>query len=456
MDSTRFVARRNLLKFAGAGLAAAAMWPRLVTAQSAAPDYRALVCVLMEGGNDGENTLIRHDLAGYQQYAAVRPAASGINIPQSALLPVQPASLGVPYGFHPACSHLQQLFNQKKLAVVANMGNLVRPVTRAGLLSNTEPRPSQLFNHIDQARQAQTADAADVTQTGWGGRIADRLSALNGTSVFPPLTTLGDTRTFISGNSTIPLALPIHDFFSIFPTDNFQLTGLRDAALLQMLAEARDNFYEQAAQTLSRQGLQSSDVVNPIFKNQNTPATALFKGLNSPISQQFRQVARLIESRGATGLKRQVFFVRQPLYDTHFNQLADHNLLLGDLSQALRTFTDAMAMLDVERSVTTFTLSDFGRTFKPASGGGTDHGYGNYAFALGGAVKGGDFYGKVPTLALGGPDDIGDDGRWIPTTSTEQFGATLASWFGLDAAALGYVFPNLGNFATTNIGFMTG
>jgi len=156
MNRPHLAARRRVLRLFGAGMAGSAFWPMLARAESPASDYRALVCVMQEGGNDGENTLIRHDSAGYQQYAAVRPAASGINIAQSSLLPVQPPSQSFPYAFHPACTALQALFNEKKLAVIANVGNLVRPATRAGLLAGTDPRPSQLFNHADQLRQIQT------------------------------------------------------------------------------------------------------------------------------------------------------------------------------------------------------------------------------------------------------------------------------------------------------------
>jgi len=447
-------ARRRLLKMLASGGAASMFASRLAMAQSAATDYRALVCVLQEGGNDGENTLIRYDSAGYQNYAATRTIASGVNIAQGSLLPIQPASQSVPYGFHPACVELQTLFNQKKLAVIANVGNLVKPVTRAGLLANTDPRPSQLFSHTDQQRQIQTSDATDILQTGWGGRIADRLGAMNGGNLFPALTSLGNSRPFIQGQTSIPLSLPPFDFFSVFGTDNIQFDALRNAALLQMLNESTGNRYEQAAQTLANKSLQSTAIVNPIYSNQNTPVTQLFSAQNSNIGLQLRQVARLIESRASTGLKRQVFFVRQEGYDTHVNQLGDHNRLLGELSSALKTFTDAMALLGVERNVTTFTMSDFGRTFKPASGAGTDHGYGNYAFVLGGSVKGGDFYGHVPVAALAGPDDIGDDGRWIPTTSMEQYGATLSGWFGLDSASIDYAFPNLHAFAQSDLGFM--
>jgi uncharacterized protein (DUF1501 family) len=166
-------------------------------------------------------------------------------------------------------------------------------------------------------------------------------------------------------------------------------------------------------------------------------------------------VAQLIEGRGQTQLKRQVFFVEQGGYDTHGGQLALQGGLLLELSQAVKAFQDALTALNVANSVTTFTLSEFGRTFKPASNQGTDHGWGNYAFVIGDAVRGGDFYGKLPAQALNGPDDLGSDGRWIPSTSIEQYGATLARWFGIADADLPYVFPNLGSFANTNLGFLT-
>lgn len=453
MQDARFSNRRRLLRMFGAGVGGAFLWPQIAAAQTS--DYRALVCVLLEGGSDGENTLIRYDSTGYQQYASVRTVASGINIPQSTLLPIQPPSQSVPYGLHPACGPLQTLFNQKKLAVLANVGMLKRPVTRAGLIAKTDPRPAQLFSHADQVRQVQTADATDILQTGWGGRLADRLSTFNAGNPFPPLTTLGDVKPFINGNTSIPLALPTNDFFAIMESGNVQVTGLRDAALLQMLGETRSNLYERAAQTLANQSLQSSTVVNPILGNQNTPVTALFNSQYSDIGRQLRQVARLIEAREKTGLKRQVFFVRQALHDTHTGQLGGQQGLLSSLTSALQAFSESMLTLGLDQNVTTFTLSDFGRTFKPAAGAGTDHGWGNYAFVMGGAVKGGDFYGRVATPILGGPDDLGDDGRWIPTTSIEQYGATLANWFGIDAQAMSYVFPNLASFSTGDLGFMT-
>ncbi len=208
------------------------------------------------------------------------------------------------------------------------------------------------------------------------------------------------------------------------------------------------------AQSLSEEGLAASSVVTPILQNEASVVTPFFAKLDSSIARQLRTVAQLIEGRSQTQLKRQVFYVAQGSYDTHGNQAAMQGGLLHDLSQAVKAFQDALTALNVANNVTTFTLSEFGRTFKPASNQGTDHGWGNYAFVIGNAVRGGDFYGKLPTQVLNGPDDLGGDGRWIPTTSIEQYGATLAGWFGIADADLPYVFPNLGSFANTNLGFM--
>lgn len=195
--------------------------------------------------------------------------------------------------------------------------------------------------------------------------------------------------------------------------------------------------------------------MNPIAQNPNSVVTSAFANLSTSIGNQMRTVARLIEGRQQTGLKRQVFYVHQVGYDTHGSQAGFHQQLLADLSASVGAFYDGMRALGLENDVTVFTLSDFGRTFNPASNAGTDHGWGNYAFVLGGAVRGGRFYGTLPTQALNGPDDFSGAGRWIPTTSTEQYGATLCRWFGIPESDLPYVFPNIGAFSNTSLGFMS-
>lgn len=447
--------RRRLLKaFAATGVLAAIQ--RNIALAQTAPDYKALVCLFQNGGNDGENTLIRYDGPGYQNYAAIRPPASNLNIPQAQLHPIQPLRLPTPFGFHPACAPLKTLFDQRKLAVVANMGLLVNPSTKPGLETGGAPRPANLFSHADQVVEIQSADTTAFNRVGWGGRIADKIEALNPGTLFPPLVSTSGLRTFAAGLNSVPLTVPPNPYFTLFSSGNnqFQFDSLRDAAMREILAANHGNAYDAAAQLYSEEGLAASSVVYPIFQNQASIVRPFFANLNSDVANKMRTVAQLIEGRAQTNMRRQVFYVDQGGYDTHGSQLSYHNGLLGDMSQAITAFQGAMAALGLTDNVTTFTMSEFGRTFKPAASAGTDHGWGNYAFVIGGAVKGGDFYGTVPTLALDGPDDLGKAGRWIPTTSLEQYGATLARWLGVAEGDLPYVFPNLGMFGNSNLGFM--
>jgi len=444
--------RRLLQAMAASGLLAAIDRNRALA--QAAPDYKALVCVYLQGGNDGENTLVRYDAAGYQKYASVRPVSSGINIPQAQLQPIQPGNLATPFGFHPACGPLKALFDQKRLAVVANVGMLAQPSSRAGLESGGTARPSNLFSHSDQELAVQSGDFTGFTRTGWGGRLADRLEGANTGTLFPAMTSINGLRTFPAGLASIPLTVPDNPWFTLYGSNRYDFDVLRDAALRETLALSRPNVYDDTAQILAEEGLAASSVVFPILRNQASVVAPFFASLNTSVSRQLKTVAMLVEGRGQTKVRRQVFYVHQWGYDTHGGQAGIHQGLLADLSQALAAFDAAMTALGTASSVTTFTLSEFGRTWKPASNAGTDHGWGSYAFALGGAVRGGNFYGTVPTQALDGPDDLGKDGRWIPTTSIDQYGATLVRWLGVAEADLPYVFPNLGAFTAKDLGFM--
>ena len=448
--------RRRLLKFAVASGLIAAVERNLALAQSAA-DYKALVCVYLQGGNDGENTLIRNDAVGYQNYAGIRTVASGINIAQAQLLPVQPARGGPPYGFHPACAPMQALFDQKKLAVVANVGMLVKPSTKQGLETGGAPRPANLFSHSDQELAVQSGVYSGFERVGWGGRVADRLDAANPGTLFPPMTSVMGLRTFVSGRTSVPLTVPSNPFFQLGSSGegNYQYDVLRDAALREMLAQDyAGNIYDASAQLYAQEGMSASSVVAPVLQNKNSVVAPFFASIDTDISRQLKTIAMLIEGRGMTQMRRQVFYAHQWGYDTHGSQPTVQAKLLGEVAQALDAFQRSIEALGLGRDVTLFTLSEFGRTFKPAGNQGTDHGWGNYAFVLGGAVRGGDFYGTVPTAALNGPDDLGSNGRWIPTTSIEQYGATLCRWFGIAERDLPYAFPNIGAFPNTNLGFM--
>jgi uncharacterized protein (DUF1501 family) len=416
----------------------------------AASDYKALVCVFLYGGVDGNNLVVPNDSAGYAQYSAVRPPASGVNLTQAQLLPIQPAGSATPFGLHPQLTDLHPLFAQRKLAIVANVGPLNEPTTKANYLAK---RPENLFSHSDQQNQWQSSVSAGPSRSGWGGRIADNTTGFNGN--FPVITSIAGTSLFTAGNATSALALPPTGGLALAGFNGGAAANARLAALNAILAADRDNSYVRAAGDITAQALSLSGLVNPILTSTTSAIAAHFTGQNNSIAQQLLAVAKLIEARAQTGAKRQVFFVSLGGFDTHGAELNVLDTLLGELSPALRSFYDATVQLGVADSVTTFTLSDFGRTFQPNSNAGTDHAWGNNHLILGGAVRGGDMYGRYPTLARAGPDDADTAGRWIPTTSVEQYGATLARWFGVSDAALATVFPSLAKFPSNNLGFLS-
>ena len=452
--------RRQFLKSLGA-FSASAMASNLdllsgfaqAHAQQAS-DYKALVCVFLYGGLDGNSVVIPADAAGYGQYSAVRTAASGINIPLASLQPIQPLSSATPFGLHPAFGELKTLFDQKKMAVLCNVGTLMQPMTKADYAAGRF-RPTNLFSHSDQQSEWQAGVYDRDSRTGWGGRLADRVVAMNGNVAFPVVTSTSGTTLFMTGNGKSPLSIPTSGTFGLQGyTTNNAANNARKAALQQLLDMDRDNLFVNGASDITSTAIELSATVGPIVANTASSVQNLFTGQNNSIAQQLLTVAKLIEARASTGAKRQIFFVSLGGFDTHTNELNTLQNLLGQLSLALKSFYDATVRLGVADNVTSFTLSDFGRTFKPAAGQGSDHAWGNHQIIVGGAVKGGDFYGKYPTLQLSGPNDVTAEGRWLPTTAVDQYAATLATWFGLPASDLPIVLPTVSKFPTANLGFL--
>ena len=445
--------RRDFLKrsccTAAAGLAAAnfSRFSLMSALAQSSQDYKALVCIFMFGGNDSNNMVVPFDSAGY---AAYQKARSVIALPQNQLLPINPPSIGSPFAFHPRFVELQGLFNNKQLALLANVGTLVAPTTRSQFQQGQAALPQNLFSHADQQAQMQTASFDGSGDTGWAGRTADKIQAIYGQN-FPIVISLAGTNIFCEGlvarsieSSGDPTQLL--DGFNGSDEDNARLSALQN-----LLTFDTGISLIQAASSATSNALQDSKTLAAALAS-NPPLNTKFP--TSYFAQQLKQVAQIIQARGALGTQRQIFFVEIDGFDTHSDQIVTQDGLYADLSQAMGAFFQATTELGVASDVTAFTLSDFGRTYLPDSNTGTDHAWGSHHLIMGGAVAGGDFYGTFPTLVLDGPDDATDEGRWIPTTSLDQYGATLAAWFGVAPADLPSIFPNLANFSTPTLNFM--
>ena len=416
-------------------------------------DYKALVCIFLGGGNDSNNMIVPVDNAGYAAYSKAR---AGLALSQGSLLPIQPTSAGTPFGLHAKLPELQQLFNQKHLAVMANVGTLITPVTKKDVQSGGVQLPDNLLSHLDQQLQMQSAQfSGGLPEIGWGGRVVEvpSIQALNASALLPACVSLDGENVFADGRTARPAIVPPGNVTAL---DGINLNNTADSArynaMQQMLTFDSGLSLVQTANGTMQNAFQDTKALSDAFAGASSLKT-LFPQ-NSYLAAQLQQVARIIQVRQALGLGRQIFFVQTGGYDTHSDQLNAHNNLYADLSKSLNAFYLATQEMGVQQQVTSFTLSDFGRALQPDSTTGTDHAWGSHLLVLGGAVHGGDLYGKFPTLALGGPDDATNQGRWIPTTSLDQYGATLASWFGVPDADLVSVFPNLGNFTTPKLTFM--
>jgi uncharacterized protein (DUF1501 family) len=455
--------RREFLRHVGCGAMTAAAVatgvPQLfqmnaLAAPGAGDTYKALVCIFLLGGNDSNNTVIPLD--DYGSYAAVR---AGLTIPHDLLLPIAPPSARANFGLHPQLTLLHELWQQKRLAVVANVGPLVVPLTPDEYRNTPSLRPYQLFSHSDQQAEWQTSNANGFVPTGWGGRLADLTR--DSTTGFPTVASMAGLTIFSAGSTTSPLVLPpaptaLNQALALKrPGDTADGSDLRQLVDLR-LTNTAPTLIEVAA------AVQAQAIHDSLALSVDPVLTTSFP--NTPLGNQLKQAAKLMKLSASLGLRRQIFFCAIGGFDTHTDQgsaTGTQANLLKSLSDAMGAFYDATVELGLAAQVTTFTMSDFSRTFKPAGAGaatGSDHAWGAHHFVLGGAVLGGDFYGTYPTLALSGPDDTdqesGARGRWVPTIAVDQYAATLATWFGVAAGDLELVFPNLRHFANPNLGFL--
>ena len=445
--------RRDFLKTSGAAAFFAATpglaYSQVVGGYGPFTDYRALVCVFLFGGNDSYNMLVPNTTAEYNAYAASR---QNLALLQSDLLLITPASsAGADFGLHPAMGAVQQLFQDGSAAFVTNVGPLIEPTTRDQYFNKSVALPPQLFSHNDQQDQWASLRGNVPSKTGWAGRMADLIRDGVAGQQMATNASLFGTNLFQSADETVAYVMgqsgPIQ--FEGFSTTPGDILYEQRQAFLRIVNANYGSIYERGFADVQRRAIDAADTVTAAIDSV-PPLTTVFP--QSQLGNQLMTVARLIAARDDLGMQRQVFFVATGGFDSHDDQNQNQPGLLGGISDAIAAFYDATVELGMQDSVTTFTQSDFGRTLT-SNGDGTDHAWGGNQLVVGGAVNGGDLYGSFPLLEIGGPEDVGG-GRMIPSTSADQYAATLSRWFGINDADLDVVAPHLANFAQRDLGFM--
>jgi uncharacterized protein (DUF1501 family) len=475
-----FLRRSGQLAFSGAALPMALNLAAMgeAAAYDAAfdsSDYKALVCVFLYGANDHFNTVVAYDDANYNLYNTIRgggagQTAGGIALAKSALAgtvlnPTTPLAGGVQYALHPAMTGLAGLFNTGKAAVQLNVGPLVVPLTKAQYNSSNRtlyPLPPKLFSHNDQQSIWQSSSPEGST-IGWGGNLGDLALSSNSNSLFTCINATGNA-VFLSGDTALSYqvstsgAVPINSVKS-----NVYGSSAVRSAMTTLIQQQRSHTLENEYNRVTARAVGAEALITAGLAGANL--STVFPSNNS-LADQLKTVARLIAARNTLGTRRQVFMVSIGGFDLHDNLISQHPALLGRLSDALTAFYNATVELGVANKVTSFTASDFGRTLT-SNGDGSDHGWGSHHFMVGGAVKGAAFYGTPPPMSVGNTSSPQDQwhvgqGRLLPTTSVDQYAATLANWFGVDNSELSGILPNLRHFGAgagrpdypSNLGFM--
>ncbi len=414
--------------------------------------YKAIVCLFLFGGNDSNNVMMPRESSAHAKYLASRTV---LGIPLSGILPLNATNdNGMSLGIHGSMTGCRDLFSQGRLAMLANVGTLIAPATLADYRNQTAAIPENLFSHSDQQMAWQTSAStmnAAYNQTGWGARMAEAIVSAQAHTSVSMLVSLSGTNFFQVGKTMLPFRPGPGGSpeFRIGQGSSSQDVS-RYTAFRSVLNAEYTNLMEGAFADLSNKSIREADTINTAL--QGTSAFTMIP--NSGLGQQLRTVAKLVQAQGPLGMTRQIFFVATGGFDTHGDQIGPQAQLLGDVSASMKGFQDALDSINMGSAVTTFTASDFNRTFD-SNGRGSDHGWGGHHIVMGGAVEGQKVYGTFPDPDIttsGNPNDTGR-GRWIPTTSVDQYAATMAKWFGLSDSQIRDVFPSIVNF-NANLGFM--
>lgn len=419
---------------------------------NAGSGYKALVCIFLYGGNDNGNTLIPYDSTGYAGYQAQRGslALGRDTLTATALAPQLPG--GRQFALAPSLAPLKTLFDNQRLAIQLNVGPLIRPTTLSDYNARAVPLPPRLFSHNDQQSVWQSS-AAEGSVRGWGGAMGDLALAGNGGSLFTCVSVTGNA-VFLAGSSALAYGVGTGGPVKIKGITDGQLysSAACSRALNGFITQARSQMLEAELNAVTARSIDAQQKLSGALAGATDFSTYLPSDIGG-LAAQLKMVAQMIQAGPALGLKRQVFMVSQGGYDTHDNLLVRHPKLLTELGRSMAGFQAALDSIGVAPQVTTFTASDFGRTLTPNSDG-SDHGWGSVHFVMGGAVKGGAYFGQVPVLdGSAASVDVGR-GRLLPTTSVDQFAATLAGWFGVSDQEMASVAPNIANFGTRNLGFV--
>jgi len=409
--------------------------------------YKAMVCLLLEGGADSFNMLIPRSNTEYNEYAISR---SNLAIPQNELLPITPLNNdGSQYGLHPAMPQIQSLFNSGEMSFMSNIGTLVEPVTKEEFWDGSVPLPLGLFSHSDQIQQWQNGRPHERTPIGWGGRISDIMTPGNPNQTVPMSVSLSGNNVFQHGVGTIEFVINQNGSVGIYGygEDDWHYNTVKTASINAMFAQQHSDPYKSTYINTLKNANNAGIEFREAIENVAEFSTEFS---NTPLSRKFEMIAKTIAAREDLGFEKQIFFVRFSGWDHHDDVLNEMNLMLPELDAAFAEFNSVMNELGTNNDVTTFSMSDFGRTLT-SNGDGTDHAWGGNTMVMGGSVNGQYRFGEFPSLQLNSPLDVGD-GVLIPQISTDEYFAEIAMWFGVENEDISTIFPNLSNFYDINSG----